>query len=261
MRNVNDRGGQTFRLQLAVQIGDAYPHGGAQLGIEIGQRLIEQEHARFLDERATQRHTLRLSAGKLLRQPVEQRLDFENARDIVDRLFDLRLGDTGDLQAEGEIAAHLHMRIKRIILEYHGDGALAGGQVIDALVTDEDFAAGDFLQPRHHAQRRGFGAAGRADEHHELTILDVEIDAMHGLEAAAIDFFEIFKLNACHFQPLTPPDEIPSMKYRCAAKNTISAGAIVSTDIARMRFHSKASVVSMESLSARLTGYLSTEDR
>ena len=40
------------------------------------------------------------------------------------------------------------------------------------------------------------------------------------------------------------------MKYFCATKNTTSAGAIASTDIARMRFHSKASVVSMDSLSA-----------
>ncbi|MNU09229.1 hypothetical protein D3C72_2556830 [compost metagenome] len=60
---------------------------------------------------------------------------------------------------------------------------------------------------------------------------------------------------------MIPPEEIPSMKYFCAAKKTINAGAIVSTDIARMRFHSNASVVSMESLRARLTGYLSTEDR
>ncbi len=244
-----------------MQIGNAHTHGGAQLRIEIRKGLIEQEHARLLDKGTAQSHTLRLPAGKLFRQAIKQGLDFENARDIVDCLLDLGLGNTGNLEAESKIAAHLHMRIKRIVLEHHGDGALAGRQVVDALVSDEDFTAGDFLQPRHHAQRGGFGAAGRADEDHELAVLDFEIDAVHGLEAAAIDFFEIFKLNACHFQPLTPPDEIPSMKYRCAAKNTTSAGAIVNTDIARMRFHSKASVVSMESLSARLTGYLSTEDR
>ena len=61
--------------------------------------------------------------------------------------------------------------------------------------------------------------------------------------------------------PLTPPVEMPSMKYFCAMKKTTSAGVIASTDMARIWFQSKASVVSMDSFSARETGNLSTEDR
>ena len=51
-----------------------------------------------------------------------------------------------------------------------------GGHVVDDLAGDHDFAAGDFLQPGDHPQGRGLAAAGRADQHDELPIGNIEID-------------------------------------------------------------------------------------
>ena len=41
------------------------PHLFAQLGVEIGQRLVEQDDARLVDDGARERHALALAAGQL----------------------------------------------------------------------------------------------------------------------------------------------------------------------------------------------------
>ena len=39
----------------------------AQLGVEIGERLVEQDHRRLVDQRARERDALLLAAGELVR--------------------------------------------------------------------------------------------------------------------------------------------------------------------------------------------------
>ena len=56
-----DRGDAGFALQAL----EFDPHLLAQLGIEIGERFIQQQQARFPGERARQRQPLLLPAGKL----------------------------------------------------------------------------------------------------------------------------------------------------------------------------------------------------
>ena len=53
-------GGQA---ELALQFADFDPHVLAQLGVEIGQRLVEQQHVGPEHQRARQRHALLLAAG------------------------------------------------------------------------------------------------------------------------------------------------------------------------------------------------------
>ncbi|EAU48529.1 hypothetical protein R2601_03113 [Salipiger bermudensis HTCC2601] len=256
--DVDHRAGHALALEALVQVGDPHPHRGPQLGVEVRQWLVEEEHVRLLDQRPAQGHALSLTARELLGQPVQQRLYLEDLGDLLDRLRRLGLGGAADAQPEGEVGAHLHMRIERVVLEHHRDAALARLERVDDALTDADLAGGYLLEPGDHPQRGGLGAARGPHQHHELAFLDIEVDPVHRLEGTAIDLFEISQLKPCHY-PLIPPAEMPSMKYFCAMKNTASAGVMVSTDMARMRFHSKASVVSMESFRARLTGYLSTE--
>ena len=57
-----------------------------------------------------------------------------------------------------------------------------GGTSLTIVAADEDVAAGDVLEARDHAQRRRLAAARRADEHHELVVGDLEVDAAHRLD-------------------------------------------------------------------------------
>jgi hypothetical protein len=72
------------------------------------------------------------------------------------------------------------VRVQRIVLENHGDIPVLGGDVVDEIVPDVQLAAGDFLQPRDHAQYGGFSAAGRADQHKEFLILNIQAQVVYG---------------------------------------------------------------------------------
>ena len=55
-----------------------------------------------------------------------------------------------------------------------------GHVVGDVAIADQDRALGAVLEAGEHAQGGGLAAAGGADEHHELAVLDVEVERVHG---------------------------------------------------------------------------------
>ena len=93
-----DARGERHRLDLVVgdvdggladavvQLLDLGPHVDAQLGVEVGERLVEQEQRRVAHQRPAHGDALALAAGELARLAVEQRLDLEQCRDALDRL-------------------------------------------------------------------------------------------------------------------------------------------------------------------------------
>ena len=54
-----------MRLSSLLQLADVLAHAAAQLGVEIRQRLVEQQHLRLEHERARHRDALLLAAGEL----------------------------------------------------------------------------------------------------------------------------------------------------------------------------------------------------
>ena len=70
--------------ELLLQLADLDAHLLAQLGIEIGERLVEQQHVRPEDERAGQRHALLLAAGQLPRQALAQMLEADQPQGLGD---------------------------------------------------------------------------------------------------------------------------------------------------------------------------------
>jgi hypothetical protein len=78
------------------------------------------------------------------------------------------------------------VRVQGVVLEYHCNITVARRNIIDDVAIDPDLAAADLLQPRDHSQRRRLAATGRPDQHYELMIGDVQIDALHRLDAAFI---------------------------------------------------------------------------
>jgi hypothetical protein len=53
------------RLQLMMQFADLQPHRAAQGGVEVGQRLVEQEGRGFAHDGAADGDALALAAGEL----------------------------------------------------------------------------------------------------------------------------------------------------------------------------------------------------
>ena len=179
------------------------PHLGAQLGVEVGERLVEQEHLRVAHDAAAERDALLLAAGQLARLAVEQFADPEDLHRALDLLADAGLGHLPIAQPEGEIVVDAHVLVERVVLEHHRDVAVLGRQVVDHALADRDGAGADLLEPGDHAQRRRLAAARWPDQHHELLVLDHEVDVAHRGDRA------IALADACERHPrhrtLSPP--------------------------------------------------------
>ncbi len=74
------------RAQVVVQLLQLAAQFGAQLGIEVGQRLVEQEDLGLAHQRAADRHALALAARELRRLALQQLGQLQHARGVVDAL-------------------------------------------------------------------------------------------------------------------------------------------------------------------------------
>ena len=86
-----------------MELLDLDPQFVAQLGVEIGERLVEQEDVDIADQRAADGDALALAAGELGRLAVEQRLELQELGRLGDAFGDFVLWELGDPEAEGEI--------------------------------------------------------------------------------------------------------------------------------------------------------------
>ena len=160
------------RAQRLVQTGDLDAHADAELGVEIGERLVEQEDLRLAHDRPADRHALALAARKFARLALQERLQPQDPRGLRHLGVDLPLRLAGHLERKAHIGRHRHVRIERVGLEHHGDAALGRILVGDVAAADLDPALAYPLQPGDHPQQGRFPAAGRPDEHQELAIRD-----------------------------------------------------------------------------------------
>ena len=74
MGNVNKGG-----AQLLMQLGQLGSHLSTQLGVQVGQRFVQQEDLRLTHDGTAQGNTLTLTTGQSLRLTVEQVGDVQDA--------------------------------------------------------------------------------------------------------------------------------------------------------------------------------------
>src|SRR3954453_6510720 len=144
-----DRG----RADLLLQLLDLAARLHAQLGVEVRERLVHQEHLRVAHERAAERHPLLLAARELARLAVQQRLELDRRRRAAHPRVDLVLRRLAPPEREREVVVDRHLRVQRVVLEDHRDVALARGDAIDHPLADPDLALGDRLEPGRHPPR------------------------------------------------------------------------------------------------------------
>jgi hypothetical protein len=68
--------------------------------------------------------------------------------------------------------------VERVALEDHRDVPAGRIDVVHHLVADGQLAVGNVLQAGDHPQGRGLAAARRAEEHHELAVVDGQIEVV-----------------------------------------------------------------------------------
>ncbi len=164
-----DRGDADFALD-ALEL-DA--HLLAQLEIEIGERLVEQQKTRPRDDGARQRRALLLPAGELSGELVGHFRKSDQAEHVGNASIGLGAPDFADLQRIGDVLCHRHVRPDRIALEHHADVALIRRQensfglrcVGDP--SDADRAGIDAVKAGDAHERGGLAAARRPEQREE----------------------------------------------------------------------------------------------
>ena len=172
----------------------AQPEPGllAQLGVEVGERLVEQEQARVVDQGPGQGHALLLAAGELVRVARRQRLQADLGQDVVHLLGDDVLGDPPQLQPVGHVVLDGLVRPERVGLEDQAEVALLGrdhladGRVEEDLVVERDAALVGVIEAGDGPQQGGLPRAGGAEQRHHLAARDVEGDAPQDLVLAQL---------------------------------------------------------------------------
>ena len=128
-----------------AQLDDLGAHLVTQLGVQIGQRLVHQEHRRVADNGAANGHTLPLAAGQRLGLAVQILGNVQNFRRLTHLAVDLILGHLFQLQGEGHVFIHGHVGVQGVVLEHHGDITILGLHVVHQPIADPQLAGGNVL--------------------------------------------------------------------------------------------------------------------
>ena len=158
---------------LALDVVNHAAHFDAQLGVQVGQRLVHEQHLRVDDDGAGQRHALLLAAGEAFGQTVLILVDVHQGEHFIGTLLHFILGDVAKPEAVLDVFTDGQVGEDGVALEHHADVALVGGHVVDDLVAEGDGAALDGVEARDHAKQRGFAAAGGSEQSEELAVFDV----------------------------------------------------------------------------------------
>ena len=179
---------------------DGRAHLHAQLGVQVAEGFVHQQHVGLDTQGAGQGHALLLSAGQLGGHAVRQLVDLHQlqkfVRLAVDQLFIDALVRGTVFEAEFHVLAHVHVGENGVVLEHHADIAFGGVQIVDAGVVKVEIAALDGVKARDHAQKRGLAAAAGAQQGKKFAAADAQRQvfdhggvsvALYGVADADID--------------------------------------------------------------------------
>ena len=130
------------------------------MGVERGERLVEEKHVGIASERPRERDALPLAARELVRQRVLEVRDPEPLEVLVDP-FASRVGD---------VLADAQVREERVLLEDEADPALlrraehASPDVEPDVVSERDAPGRWTNEPRDRTQHRRLARARRPDQ-------------------------------------------------------------------------------------------------
>src|SRR2546430_15097350 len=123
---------------------------------------------RLYGERAGLRDALLLTAGHLVGVAVGEATETDELEHVEGTLLALGHADAAHLQAERDVLPRDHMGEQRVGLKDHADVAPVRGQAGHVVASDHDPALVRLFESGEQAQGRGFAAAGRPKQGHQL---------------------------------------------------------------------------------------------
>jgi hypothetical protein len=143
------------------------------VGVERGQRFVEEQHGRIARQRPGERDALALAARELADTRAAQLADAEALQELI------RLRPVP--RAEAHVPEHVEVREERVLLEQVADAAMLGRDVAAPLGVEQYYlvdADRSRLRPQqagNDAERRGLAGARRSDQRERLAALDRQL--------------------------------------------------------------------------------------
>ena len=181
-------------IKLLLQLADLFAHAAAQVGVEVAQRLVEQQHFRLEDQRARQRHALLLAAGDLIDIAIVEPRQIHHRQRFLHARFHFGARNAEHLQAIADVLPQRHMREQGIRLKHHADVTLLDGTMGHVFTINAYLPVARLFQPGDQAQNGGLAAAGRAEQRHHLPPWDGERDVID-YRVAAEPFGDVTQFN------------------------------------------------------------------
>ena len=151
--------GDTERLLQALQL---FLHLLAQFEVESTERLIEKQHFGLIDEGASQRDALSLSAGKLARLACAITGQLDQFQHVLGGTVSFGLSGAPHHQPIGHIVKNAEMRKQRIILKDRVDVAPVGRHAASTFAKDLNLAVSRLLEACNQPQTGCLARTGRA---------------------------------------------------------------------------------------------------
>ena len=162
--------------QGALELADLDPHLLAELGVEVRERLVEEEQLRLDDERAGQRHALLLAARQLAREAVAEALEADQAQRLRDLLPDGGRSEPAHLEPEGDVLGGREVGEEGVALEDEPGVPPVGRQHGDVAGAEPNAAGRRLDESPDHAEGRRLAAPAGPEQDDQLALLDGERD-------------------------------------------------------------------------------------
>jgi hypothetical protein len=166
--------------EVVLQRLDEELHLLAELEVQGAERLVEEQHARTVHERARERDPLLLPAGELSRLALLVAGELDELEDLEHAAAQVAALDAPAAQAEGDVLVDREVREERVALEDRVHVPLVRRQPGHVAVAEVDRSRGRLLEAADHAERGRLPAPRGAEQREEATPRDLERDPVHG---------------------------------------------------------------------------------
>ena len=199
MRDVNKRDSR-----LLLNVFQLVLHILAQFQIQRRQRLVQKQHARIVDQRTGNCHTLLLSARKGRHRTLFKAFQIHHCEHRLHALDDLFFLDLLHPQTERHIFKNIQMRKKRVFLKHGIHRSLVRWNILDILSVKNHASLIRRQKSADDTQCGRFPAPGRTEEGHKLLVVNRKIDSLQHLLTVKFDGHAFEHDNCFTFQFCIP---------------------------------------------------------
>ena len=147
--------------------------------VEVGERLVEEEHPGLGGERPGQRHPLLLPSGERAHRPPLEPGELHQLERRPHPPLPVGRRHAEALEPEGDVLPHVEVGEERIVLEHHPEPPARRRRAGDVLAVHHDTPLVGDLEPGEQAERRGLAASARAQQREEVTPRHAEREPVH----------------------------------------------------------------------------------